>query len=158
MAEEGSVRLVLEAGGTGEGVDRAADGIGPEQHRALALHQFDAVDGIGIDGIPILHRSAAPGGVVDADAIDHQQVLAAGEATDEGRAVAVGGLLDQHPGRELEDIGQGPAGVLLDKVTFDPLHGVGDIGFGVLDPRRGGHQRIQQVLPVKGQRHKGKQS
>jgi hypothetical protein len=114
-----AIRLIHETRGLAEGVERAADGVRAVEHRALAFHQFDAVDREGIDGVPVLDRAAAPGGVVEAHAIDHQQVLAAGEAADEGRAMAVRGFLNQHAGRVLERLRQRAAGVFTDEIRID---------------------------------------
>lgn len=97
----------------------------------MAADKLDAVDCEGIDGIPVLDRAWAEGGVVEADTIDEQQVLAAGEAANEWGAVAVAGFLDEHAGRELQDFGEGAAGVFENEIGIENGHG--ERGFGGLD-------------------------
>ena len=74
-----------------------------------------AFHGKSIHGIPVLDGTAAVGAVINADTIDEEQVLAAGEAPDKGTAMPVGGLLD-HDSRGIGKCLRNRAKSLLSKL------------------------------------------
>ena len=70
MREKCSLCLFAEASVFAEDIKRAADRIRSKWNAALAFDQFEVIDSIGVNGIPVLHRTSAPGGIVQAHAIE----------------------------------------------------------------------------------------
>ena len=152
MAEKPVLRLVAESGILGKGVEGAAHGIAAIRHTALAFDQFEMVDGVGIDRVPVLHRTAPPRGVVEAYAVNQQQVAATGHAANERGAVTVGGFLGKHSGSETERIGNIAPGVFRKKILIQISAGVGRVGERNLGACCRDDQWLQQVLAVRQQR------
>jgi hypothetical protein len=90
--------FIVEPGAFGERIQSASCGIGAVENRALAFDELQVIEGKGIDGVPVLDRSAAESGIVDADTVDKEQVLPSRQTTDERRTVTIGGLLHENAG------------------------------------------------------------
>src|SRR5690606_10914553 len=114
--------------------------------------QLDAVDGKGVDGVPILDWAAAPRGIVEPDAVDQEQVLPSGEAADERRAVAVGRFLNEDAGNELQRFRERPAGVFGYEAGVNAVHPVGAVAFPDLGAGGGENERVERVLAVGDER------
>ncbi len=146
MLKQRTVRLVLETRRFAEGVERAAHGVGAVEHRALALDQLEPVNRIRVHSVPVLHRTATPGGVVDAHAIDHQEVLPTGKTADVRRSMAVGRFLDKHAGRELQRLRQSAPRVFPDEIRINGGRCVSCGTCRLFAPRSGDKQRIEKIL------------
>lgn len=120
-ALEKAFRPVTVSASHGDGIDRAAQGIAPEEDAPLALNKFDPVQAIRIDGVGVLGRSTAEGAVIEAHAVDEEEILSPGEASDEGGALSVGGLLDGDSGCERKGLGEGSKGFVSELLRSDDL-------------------------------------
>ena len=148
--------FVAEAGGLGEGVDSAADGIGAVEDGSLGFDEFDLGDGLGVDGVPILYGAAAPGGVVEADAVEKEEVLSSGEAANVGGAVGGGGLLDEDAGGVEEGLREGAGGVFFEVFFGKNVGSVGDV-LGGGSAFGGDEKRFEGVLSESGEGEEKKQ-
>ena len=79
--------------------------IGSVKHGALRAYQFKAVEGKGIDRVPVMDGTAPERGVVETDPVEQEKVLPPGEAADERGAVAVCRFLDNDTRRVAEGFG-----------------------------------------------------
>lgn len=152
-----AIGSVAEVGGFRESVHGAADRVGSVEYGTLAADELDAVDGKGVDRVPVLHRTAAEGGIVNADPIDHEEVLATGKAADEGGAMAVRGFLNEDAGGVLECVRKGAAGVVLKVIGVQKAQRIRNILRPEATAGGGDNKGFEEVLGGKrcGDREQG---
>ena len=122
---------------------RAAHGIASVEHRPLVLHHLDSLQSEGVDRVVVLVGAGAERGVVEADAVDQGQVVIAGESADDRRSLAVGGLLDHHPGGLFKGFGKTADRPIPDRLRPDPFQMIGDLELALPGARRRDHQGIE---------------
>jgi hypothetical protein len=128
-----AARAELHRGVDRRGQEGAAHRVGAVAGRGAAAQDLELLHGAGVDGEEVLVGTLAEGAVVEADAVEHQDRLLAGEAADVGRALAVRGLLHVHAGLEAQRVG-GRAGQPLLEVAAGH-HARGAVVVDRLDPR-----------------------
>tara|TARA_B110000914_G_scaffold26233_2_gene19612 strand:- start:4029 stop:4703 length:675 start_codon:yes stop_codon:yes gene_type:complete len=150
--------FITEAGGFGESINGAADGIRAVEDRALGFDEFNGGDGLGVEGVPILHRASAPSRIIEADAIKKKEVLAPGEAANVGGAVTWGGLLNEDAGGVEKSLGEGAGGVCEEVSGVEDLGGVRNV-LGLFRSAAGGYDEFwEKLLCGKGEGEKKKDS
>ena len=145
---------IAETGMFGKSIERAADGIRAVGDAALAFDQLHVIDGKGIDRVPVLHGACAPGRIIQADAIDQQQIAAARLTADEWRAVAEGGFLRKHAWGVAEGIGEIAAEIFREEMLIERVAGVSGIGAIRFRAASGDDDGLQEILAA-SQRSEG---
>ena len=82
---------------------------------------------MGIDGAPILDGATAPSGVIQADAVLENEVLATSEASNEGGTLCGGCLLNEDTGGIKKGLGKSAGGICDEVFGIEDLSAVGDV-------------------------------
>ena len=77
-------------------INRSADGITSKKNRTRSFDDLQLTDGEEVHGVPILIGSITKHRVVESNSINQKQSSKPGESAQEGRALTMSRLLDDH--------------------------------------------------------------